>query len=130
VEIYTVYNQSYRDTFERLKRRSKGVWQFLASGEWSQSPYHQGSHTFHIRHDPKQYYWSLLSIGFPNRVIAVAHTPETQQLEAVAVAMLRAIREDDGDYIDILDSTGEFDRDGFWKSYRAKGNASSPITHG
>ena len=65
----------------------------------------------------------MLSVGFPNRIIASAYTPEPQDIEIVAAAMLSAVREDDGDYIDTLDSTGQVNQSRFWASYRAKRNA-------
>lgn len=121
MDVRTAYQEKDRGDFEHYKRRSKGKWEFLASGEWSQSPYHQGKHSFHIRCDSSRRYWALLSVGFPNRIIATAHTLDQQAVEAVAVAMLRAVRrEDGGDYINTLDSTGRIDRTLFWSGYRAK----------
>jgi hypothetical protein len=123
MEIRTSYTSTDKQEFERFKRRSKGEWKFLASGEWSESPYHQGNHTFYIRSDAMRQYWSLLSVGFPNQIIAVAYTPGPQELEVVAVAMLRAVRANGGDYIDTLDSVEQVDRSRFWMTYRSRAEA-------
>ena len=40
----TIANYVDKDTtlFKHMKRNISGAWTFLLSGEWSQSPYHQG----------------------------------------------------------------------------------------
>lgn len=123
MNIYTSYAAGHSEHFLRLKRRTSGDWRFLISGEWSQSPYHQGNHRFYIRSSKDKQYWALLSIGFPNRIIAVAHTPVPTTLEAVAANMMRMVRQHHGDYIDLVHENGDIDGSLLWKLYRAQSNA-------
>jgi hypothetical protein len=121
MDIYTCYVQQQSEQFSRIKRRTSGKWTFLMSGEWSQSPYHQGNQRFYIRNSPDKRYWALLSSGFPKRIIAVAHTPEPREIEEVTAKMMGACKRAGGDYIDLINDSGDLDARKFWNYYRTKG---------
>lgn len=120
MDIYTCYKPEDAATFRKVKRRTTGPWTFLISGEWSQSPYHQGNHQFHIRSSPDKTRWALMSSGFPSRIIAVAQFGDPTRLEVAAGEMMRSAREHDGDYIDMVhDHAKGIDLDLLWKTYRS-----------
>jgi len=120
MEIVTIYTKADEERFLRLKRRTSGKWTFLVSGEWSQSPYHQGNISFYIRSSDDNRYWALMSGGFPRRIIAVADAPEDTRLEIAGGEMMRMVRAQDGDYIDLVHESGDIDFEAFWKTYKAK----------
>ena len=119
LELYTCRETDERRSFRRLSRRASGDWQFLVSGEWSQSPYHQGNCKFYLRSSEDRQYWALLSVGFPNRIIAVARTMQGIAVELVGARMLQASQLAGGDYIDMVDDHGEIDADSFWALYES-----------
>jgi hypothetical protein len=128
VEIYTSYVPEQARACRRLGRRSaEGQWIFLISGEWSQSPYHQGDIKFFVRSSRAEKHWALLVSGFPRRIVATAFTPEPAQLEVVAAAMMRAVKQADGEYIDLVEDYGD-DVDGavLWRLYRGRPAAMQP----
>lgn len=85
------------------------------SGEWSSLSGANGKHRFYYRRSDDGCYWALLSEGFPNRVIAVAHSPLRIRVENVTGAMLRAVSEAGGDSIDLEHAIGEgIDGDLLW----------------
>jgi hypothetical protein len=103
--------------FRRLKRRTSGAWTLLISGEWSQTPWHQGNHKFYIRCSKDNRFWALLSSGFPNRIVAMAHFPDGSHPEIAGAEMMRKVREQGGDYIDMVNEYGGIDSNAFFKAY-------------
>lgn len=117
MEIYTRYVNDNAAAFKKLTRRTSGKWSFLVLGEWSQSPWHQGDLKFSIRSSEDRKYWALLSSGFPNRIVAVAHFIDGTNLETAGAQMLKALREQGGGYIDAVHEYGDIDISAFSDAY-------------
>lgn len=81
-------NRINKDDYEKLRRSKKWQWLFLASGEWSQSPYHQGNVTLYYAHDPKKGWAALKQIGFPTRIVVVLKTYDSQSVEEIVSELL------------------------------------------
>jgi len=103
--------------FKRLKRKTSGDWTFLVSGEWSQSPWHQGTHSFYIRSSEDKQYWALLNGGRPRRIVAVAHTPGPLSLTFVGASMMQTLYKQGGDWIGERHDYGDIYEDLFNKIY-------------
>ena len=67
--------------FDQMKNKTSGAWEFLLSGEWSQSPYHQGKVAFHYRNTNSKKNWAILSIGFPKRIAVAATFNQLTKIE-------------------------------------------------
>ena len=91
-----------QDDFERLRRSKKWQWLFLASGEWSQSPYHQGNVTLYYAHDPKKGWAALKQIGFPTRIVAIIKTDKAQTVEVVVSELLLELWHAEGYRIEMI----------------------------
>ena len=102
MRIYTFLDEASRDSFERIKRKKKVRWKFLVSGEWSQSPMHHGRTSFFYSYTSDRRFWAILEQGFPKRIVAVAEVDPKCTAESVLGEMLRAVREDGGSYVDIV----------------------------
>jgi len=81
-------NRINKDDFEKLRRSKKWQWLFLASGEWSQSPYHQGNVTLYYAYDPNKGWAALKQIGFPTRIVVVLKTCDSQSIEEIVSELL------------------------------------------
>lgn len=81
-------NRVNKDDFHRLRRSKKWQWLFLASGEWSQSPYHQGNVTLHYAYDSNKGWAALKQIGFPTRILVIIKTDDFQTVEDVVAELL------------------------------------------
>ena len=81
-------NRVNKDDFHKLRRSKKWQWLFLASGEWSQSPYHQGNVTLHYAYDSKKGWAALKQIGFPTRIVVIIKTDDFQTVEDVVAELL------------------------------------------
>lgn len=81
-------NRSNKDDFQRIKRSKKWQWLFLASGEWSQSPYHQGNVTLYYAYDPEKGWASLKQVGFPTRIVVIIKTDNFPTVEEVVSELL------------------------------------------
>lgn len=81
-------NRVNKDDFHRLRRSKKWQWLFLASGEWSQSPYHQGNVTLYYAYDSNKGWAALKQIGFPTRIVVVFKTNGFQTVEEVVSELL------------------------------------------
>jgi hypothetical protein len=80
-----------------------------------------GDLKFFVRSSPDRQHWALLVSGFPRKVVAVAHTPEGAKLEIVAAAMMRAVKEAGGEYIDLVEDYGDdVDEALLWRLYRKR----------
>ena len=77
-----------KDDFERLRRSKKWQWLFLASGEWSQSPYHQGNITLYYAYDTVKGWAALKQIGFPTRIVVIIKTDNFPTVEEVVSELL------------------------------------------
>jgi hypothetical protein len=119
IRIYTYVCEKDAEEFARLKKQKWGQWDFLVSGEWSQSPYHQGNHRFFIASTPDHGYWALKSTGFPTRIIAIARVQGDLCLEKIAGQMMRAVADLDGDCIEMVHKFGNIDRGLLWDTYTA-----------
>ena len=81
-------NRVNKDDFHRLRRSKKWQWLFLASGEWSQSPYHQGNVTLYYAYDSNKGWAALKQIGFPTRIVVIIKTDDFQTVEDVVAELL------------------------------------------
>tara|TARA_R110002073_G_scaffold277529_1_gene441414 strand:- start:73 stop:384 length:312 start_codon:yes stop_codon:yes gene_type:complete len=81
--------------------------------------HHQGDQRFFIASTPDQRYWALKSMGFPTRIIAIAQVNSEVYLEKIAGQMMRAVADQDGDYIDMIHDFGNVDIDLLWGTYTA-----------
>jgi len=81
-------NRVNKDDFQQIRRSKKWQWLFLASGEWSQSPYHQGNVTLHYAYDSKKGWAALKQIGFPTRIVVIIKTDDFQTVEDVVAELL------------------------------------------
>lgn len=117
LNIITLLSDNQRE-FRRLKAKTAGDWTFLFAGEWSQSPYHQGNVCLYTRWSADKKAWAILCRGFPNRIVAVAEFEKPVELEFACSSMLRQLREQGGEYVDLVHEFGEIDHDLFWKQYR------------
>ena len=77
-----------KDDFQRIKRSKKWQWLFLASGEWSQSPCHQGNVTLYYAYDPEKGWAALKQIGFPTRIVVIIKTNNFPTVEEVVSELL------------------------------------------
>jgi len=121
VRILTYLDQGNLSEFRRWKRRANGPWNFLASGEWSTLSGFSGTHRFYYNFSDDKLFWSLLSIGFPTRVIAATSARSELPIETVAGSMLRAVSAAGGDSVDCLDEVSEqLDHDLLWNTFLGK----------
>jgi hypothetical protein len=122
MRIYTCYADKKLPAFVAGRRKSSNEWRFLFSGEWSDSPYHEGNVTFYIRSSTDKRFWALLSVGFPSRIVAVAETTTSCVMEEVAAQMMRKTKLDGGPYIRHIHRHGEIRVDRFWEHFRMAGD--------
>lgn len=111
MQIFTYLAEASRSDFERIKRKKRVGWKFLVSGEWSQSSMHAGKTRFEYSFTSDRKFWALMERNFPPRIVAVAEVVPDAVAEMVLGGMLRAVREDGGSYIDIVDHATEIDID-------------------
>ena len=95
-------NRINNDDFEKLRRSKKWQWLFLASGEWSQSPYHQGNVTLYYAYDPKKGWAALKQIGFPTRIVVVLRTYDSQSVEEIVSELLLELWYSEGYRIEMI----------------------------
>ena len=95
-------NRVNKDDFQKMKRSKKWQWLFLASGEWSQSPYHQGNVTLYYAHDPKKCWAALKQIGFPTRIVVVLKTYDSQSIEEIVSELLLELWYSEGYRIEMI----------------------------
>jgi hypothetical protein len=89
--------------FTRLKRRKWPAWTFLVKGEWDQDMYHGGTTTFDASGPVAcrgGYLYALMVRGFPSRIAAVAESMEQVRLEVAAGAMMMALEDAGGEYVE------------------------------
>jgi hypothetical protein len=115
LNIKTWHSKEDETEFKRIRRKATGSWRFLAAGEWSQSPYHQGNMSFSYRCSPDRKYWALMAEGFPRRIVAVAEATGLEETEMVTAQMMKASKLAGGEYIDLADDWGgDIDSGKFW----------------
>jgi hypothetical protein len=100
--------------FRRIKAKTAGPWTFLVSGEWSQSPHHQGDVRFFARSSEDKTCWGILESSFPKRIVVAAHFGKAIEIEGACATMLQRLRERGGEYIDFAHEFGDIDQDLFW----------------
>lgn len=74
--------------FQRIRRSRKWQWLFLAAGEWSQSPYHQGNVTLYYAYDSNKGWAALKQIGFPTRIVVIIKTDDFLTTEEIVAELL------------------------------------------
>ena len=94
--------------------KQRGRWLELISGDWSGSMYNQGYAEFRISHSDDKKAWALMSVAFPNRIIAVAESSCPMTLEEVGALMLGRVQAAGGPYCEFLHDNGEIDIDRCW----------------
>lgn len=120
MDIFTCYDSESAEKFCSLKRRTKGEWEFLISGEWSETAYHQGNMSFLIRGSEDKCRWTLMRNGFPNKILAVVSAEEPCQLEVAGAQMMRALKKGGHESIDLVHEFGDIDTDLLWDTYRQR----------
>lgn len=100
-----------------MKRKKWTGWRFLAQGEWSESPFHQGNETFNYTFTEDRRFWALMQRAFPCRILAVAEVEPAQGAEEVLGQMLKTLMNQGGPYIDVVHSHEEdaLDFEELWK---------------
>jgi len=93
------------------KRKKWQGWRLLVSGEWSESPYHQGNHTFEYSYTSDRRFWGIMRRGFPPTILAVADAgtdrDPSQDLGSMLLGtMLRGIRCKGGPYVSAINDCG------------------------
>lgn len=91
-------------TFQRLRQRRWKDRTLLVSGEWSESPRHEGSIRFEIARSSR--FLALYHVGFPTSIVAVAKGSDDMSLERVAASMMNHCKEDGLGYIDLVHAYG------------------------
>jgi hypothetical protein len=99
--------------FDQMKNKTSRTWHFLLTGEWSQSPYHQGKVEFHYRNTNNLRDWAILSIGFPKRIAVVATFDQPTEIEEACSIMLKVLKIRRREFLDCIDETGDFDYERF-----------------
>lgn len=98
--------------FQRLKKkRMWAPWEFLVSGEWSESPCNQGKHTFMYSLSKDETYMRIMRRGVPSEILAIANLGKRSDPGHVASAMLDEIRAEFSYWIEIVHSHGDLDLD-------------------
>ena len=88
------------EEFRKIKRRGQWKWDFLVSGEWYETMYHQGNMSLYLAIDRKKGLAALMEHSFPKRIAAVvAFSPERSD-EDIASELLIARRQAGGVRVD------------------------------
>ena len=88
------------EEFRKIKRRGQWKWDFLVSGEWYETMYHQGNMGLYLAIDRKKGLAALMEHSFPKRIAAVvAFSPERSD-EDIASELLIARRQAGGVRVD------------------------------
>lgn len=96
-----------KDDFERLRRSKKWQWLFLASGEWSQSPYHQGNVMLYYAYDTVKGWAALKQIGFPTRIVVIMKTDNFPTVEEVVSELLLELWYAEGYRVEMIANYGD-----------------------
>jgi hypothetical protein len=91
-------------TFHQLRQRKWKDRTLLVSGEWSESPHHEGRMRFEIARSGK--FLALYLVGFPTSIVVIAETNDDVSLERVAAAMMKQCKRDGLGYIDLVHAYG------------------------
>lgn len=116
----TTHKDDDIQAFRQMKRKTKGGWTFLMSGEWSQSPYHQGRVQFYVRKSEDNRDWAILSYGFVKRIVVVASFIHPVTVEVASGIMLHVLRKRRGEYIEFFEKFGKFDDEKFLEIYEGE----------
>jgi len=96
--------------FLRLKRRRIWEsWKFLVSGEWSESPYHQGNHSFFYSISKDGQLMRILHQAFPPTILVIGRRGPQEELGSMATRLLQEINDEYGYYIEFVHHYGELD---------------------
>jgi len=86
MEIYSVYQNP--SEFKKLRRKKWNPFRYLASGEWSEDVYHQGSLTYDFSETKTGGYVALLVRSFPRRIVCIARKSQDDKYEDIFTQML------------------------------------------
>lgn len=111
------YLSDDKTLFRQLKTQTTGDWRLIVSGEWSESPYHQGDLQFYARSSIDKINWGILARGFPNRIVVAASFDEPTEIEFASAIMLKVLENEGGEYIELAHQFGEIDSNLFWDTY-------------
>ena len=123
--LITFLDGDQREEFARLAANKFGDLTWLVSGEWSQTPWHQGDVEFGFRRCEEHGVWALLqlsdSVDEWNRVVVVAEPLPGHTTEQIVAGMMRELRLQHGPYVDLVDRCNEddVDFDAIWDEYWA-----------
>jgi len=117
--ITTYLDENIR-LFKKMKKQTSGSWEFLLSGEWSETPYHQGNVRFYYRASEDRCNWAILTEGFPKRIVVAATFDQPTGLEDACAIMLKTLKRKGGECVDLVDDSRDFDEERFWEAYRTK----------
>ena len=97
----TIYSPvSDPEEFRKIKRRGQWKWDFLVSGEWYETMYHQGNMTLYLAIDRKKGLAALMEHSFPKRIAAVVAFDAGHNDEDIASELLLARRKAGGVRVD------------------------------
>lgn len=119
IRIVTAYDNGTEEEFARLRRKKWHSWHFVVAGEWSESPSHEGKEKFGVRATADGRFWSLLSISFPTRIVAVAEVDHGISIEEAAGELMAAVYVKGGPYVDGIRDYGVIDPAALWKHFGA-----------
>jgi hypothetical protein len=96
--------------FLRLKRRRIwDPWKFLVSGEWSESPYHEGNHCFLYSVSKDSQFMRILHRSFPPTILMIGRRGAKEELGEMAARLLREINDEYGYYIEFVHHYGDLE---------------------
>ena len=108
MKILCVFAFSEDEVFKRLKRK-KWQWQFLASGEASETPMNQWNVSFFLGNTKDNQFWALKQQELHGKIVVVAETESTDEIDIsnIAQQLLNEYYKWDGLYIDIYHKLGK-----------------------
>ena len=117
IEVYTRIEADENSPFWRIKRTRWAREDFVVSGEWSSSAYHQGYVKFNAVCSKDGKRWGLKEIGFPTRIVATARVTSTESQSVIVAAMMSKVRDAGGSWIEFADDFGAVDEEIFTEEY-------------
>lgn len=101
MKIYSEFQD--RENFNKLRKTRWLPFLYLASGEWSQSPYHQGNIIFDYTTNKRGDRIALLRRSFPRTIVCIAELTQGESIVEAIGKMMFHLWENGGDYIDLVD---------------------------
>jgi len=108
MKIYCSIAQIEEEIIKRLKRK-KWEWEFLVSGEASESPMNQWNATFFIGKTKDNRFWALQHREWFRKIVVIAEIENVEQIDESKIAqkMLQKYKEYGGHYIRIYHDKGD-----------------------